>query len=58
MCTGDCVPSAEQLVEQLLSTQFEMVCNVCKDCGKCSDTERTMVRDCQVMLTVFLSRES
>ena len=53
----DGVLSAEQPLEQLLSTKLEVFCNVCEDCGKRSDTERTMLRDCQVMLTMFLSRK-
>lgn len=53
----DDVLSAEQPLEQLLSTKLEVLRNVCEDCGKRSDTERTMLRDCQVMLTAFLSRE-
>ncbi len=35
----------------------EVLRNVCEDCGKRSDTERTMLGNCQVMLAMFLSRK-
>ena len=38
----DGVLSAEQPLEQLFSTKLEVLRNVCEDCGKRSDTERTM----------------
>ncbi len=56
--SGSRLSLAEQLVEQLFPTQFEMLRNVREDCGKRSDTERIMLRNGQMMLTVFLSRES
>jgi hypothetical protein len=49
--------SSEKLLQEFVATDLEMVSHISQDARQRADFQRAVIRDCEVMLAAFNSRE-